>query len=304
MRNSFVVAITILSMLTTLFSVCTDLPALPGGGGEGIDDFFRISEPADSSEERERLPLRLIVFVDQTDTISDSASGKDYWKEALPELLSKKRRNFRVPGVEMCEFRSNEDYCRDIIEIRPIHANTRLASAWLSRGFRGAGISEASKGRNRSRTIAAWNTFRKAIRDSEWSVSGPDRQNTDIYSAFVRLAKSEIMDNRSGSQAEVRRVVIFYSDMIHDASPLDLQNNFPYPQLDPAKIQALAKDQAQRDMQWISSRERERLVGVEMLVFVPPGNKAYDNNSEYQQKMGSFWRSYSTALGVGEFHWE
>jgi len=206
----------------------------------------------------------------------------------------------------ICAWRSNSDYCKDIVEIRSIHANTGLDPEWLYWEFGGEGVSEFDREDNRPQTLSRWERFKARVLDSEWNVPRHVRQKTDVFSAFGQIANSEIMIASSGTDSETDRMVLFYSDMIHDASSPDLRrqsSDFPK-KLDDSAIQALAQKRAQSDAMRFGV-ENFADVGVRVVLPYNPvvGGGPYDGHGEYLDNMKDFWRVYCSVIGMEKFIW-
>jgi len=242
-----------------------------------------------------RPPLRMVVFVDLSATIPEAA--QNYWRSHLLGLIEAEILGRSIPGKDICVGESPDDrsYCRDIVQIRPIHANTHGSPLWLTGNFPGQTAL-------RQRLVdGKWKEFEKQVQDSLWTVHPPYRQNTQVYAAFSRVAQSGVMANGSGPDSKTRRIVVFYSDMIHDASPIKL-DSLPK---NAERVQALAQEQVRREMEWLSEEEIENLKGVDIMIIVPPGSgvpKILDR--DYLNALKSFWRSFGDAFSMGEFRWE
>jgi len=141
--------------------------------------------------------------------------------------------------------------------------------------------------------------FRDTLQTAMWPLSDSSRVGTDVFSVFSRAAGSPLM--AVGDGVEVRRVLILYSDMLHEYGSVNLRES--YGELAFDIIREKAQEKANSDARWFDA---DNLKGVEVYVRTPSNHDGESPLSDlmYRRSASAFWKFYVRALDMEWKGWE
>jgi len=239
----------------------------------------------------------MMIFVDYTNTITPG--DREKWRQ---DLLSNQD-DWGVPdlGRGICASTGEPatHYCRDRMEIVPIHANTGSAAPFVSLDFLGEGTRVEYTRSYRGRTLRQMRKFRDTLQTATWPLSDSSRVATDVFSAFARAADSPMMAVEGG--VEVRRVLVLYSDMLHEHGTASLSEF--YEELALESVREKAQNKANNDAQWFDA---DNLKGIEVYIRTPSNHDGESPLSDpmYRRAASVFWKIYVHELDMEWKGWE